>query len=557
MASPVITLAHLPPAEQAKFRLRVQQLGFQTPREIVSKVYDMRHSDKWRNGWVEDDPEKGLVFKRARANQIPPKFDEVFYPQIKMVEHRVSMTKALKSMPSKMAKAIRSRLSELGYEAKDYDKISWEPSQPTGEARAAGTWTVFCYLAGRGSGKTRSASEWLDEQARMSPRGAQVLVAGRTPSDVDSFMLNGPGGLLTNHPDIIYIPSKRRLIWPNGVVGIIRSGANPEEFRGFSGEIAWLDEFAAWDFSEECWSNLILSLRERRPRVFISTTPRPIKILKHIMKMPKTINVVASTLENKANLADIFIETVVEPMMSTRLGRQELSAEILDKIDGALWEFETIDSKRLPESDALPDLVRVVVAVDPQGTKKDGAMTGVVVAGISIDGHVYVLADGSINGRPSEWATRAISLYRTHMADKIIAEKNFGGDMVLDTIRQIDPKINAALVNASRGKIQRAEPIHALYEKGMVHHHGFFPQLEDEMISFVPGGVKLRERTEEGMVTMQSPNRLDALVWAITALTEKTDEPPTKATWGRRRHKGMATRRNRKHLNAKYIKPAA
>lgn len=546
-----LTIADLPIAEQAKFRQRVKELGFSSPREIVSKVYDMRHSDKWRNGWIDEDPAKGLVFKRARANQVPPKFNEEFYPKIKLSE-RVNMAKALKAMPKHKARVIRERLIQLGYSEDQFKKITWEIDEPTGDPRASGAWTVFLYLAGRGTGKTRSASEWLDEQARLSPKGSQVLVAGRTPADVDSFMLNGPGGLLTNHPDIIYIPSKRKLIWPNGVVGIIRSGANPEEFRGFSGEIAWLDEFCAWAYAEAAWHNLILSLRERNPRVFISTTPRPLKILKTIMGQSKTITVLASTLENKANLSEIFIETVVEPMMDTRLGRQELSAEILDKVEGALWEYDDIHNHRFDPAKIHPDLVRVVVAVDPQGTKKDGAMTGIVVAGITADDHIYVLHDGSLNAKPSEWANRAISLYRTHMADKIVAEKNFGGDMVLDTIRQIDKAANAALVNASRGKIQRAEPVHALYEKGMVHHYGFFPQLEDEMISFVPGGKKMKERTEEGEVTMESPNRLDALVWAITALTEKTEEAPTKATWGRRRFPGgVGRKRSRAHMNAK------
>ncbi len=534
MANPALTLNDLPLAEQAKFRQRVAELGFKSPREIVSKVYDMRHSDKWRNGWVDEDPSRGLVFKRARANQIPPKFNEEFYPRIQIAE-RTNMAKALKVMPKHKARVVRARLLELGYSEEDFKKITWEIDAPTGDPRASGAWTVFLYLAGRGTGKTRSASEWLDEQARLSPRGSQVLVAGRTPADVDSFMLNGPGGLLTNHPDIIYIPSKRKLIWPNGVVGIIRSGANPEEFRGFSGEIAWLDEFCAWAYADASWNNLVLSLRERNPRVFISTTPRPMKILKTIMSLPKTISVVASTLENKANLSEIFIETVVNPMMTTRIGRQELSAEILDKVEGALWEFDDIEQYRYPDDKPLPDMVRVVVGVDPQGVKKDGAMTGIVVAGIDAMDHVYVIEDGSLNGKPTEWANRAISLYRTHLADKIIAEKNFGGDMVLDTISKVDKQANAAVVNASRGKIQRAEPISALYQKGMVHHYGRHSQLEDEMVSFVPGGKKIKERTDEGEVTMESPNRLDALVWAITALTEKTEPVPTKATWGRRR----------------------
>lgn len=389
----------------------------------------------------------------------------------------------------------------------------------------AWSWFLWLILAGRGFGKTRAATEWLDEEARKSKRGDQVLLAGRTPADVRDYSLKGPGGLLTHHPDIEYQPSNRLLIWPNGVHGLIRSGENPEEFRGFSGEKALLEEFCAWSYPESCWNNLMFGMREREPQVVISTTPRPISTLKRIMKMPNVAVTRGTSYENRSNLSARWVANVLDPLEGTRLGRQEIGAELLEDVQGALWTLTAIDATRRRPED-VPQLVRVVVGVDPQGSKMVGHETGIVGAGLGVDRRIYVLADESINGTPGEWGNRAVATYERLKADRIVGERNFGGDMVETTIRAVKSTVSYSNVTASRGKQQRAEPIAARYEKSEVSHVGTFPTLEDEMCGFVPGvGLVTDATAEQGAEPSadgrkRSPNRMDALVWAITALTD-------------------------------------
>lgn len=408
--------------------------------------------------------------------------------------------------------------AQLLDQAPNPDRARWLAGARPNQLPPPGEWFVWMMLWGRGTGKTRTAGEWLDDEVRSGRTGHQVLIAGRTPSDVRDYALHGPGGLLTNHPDIRHKASERLLVWPNGVEGLIRSGANPEEFRGASSDRAWLDEFAAWDYPEESWNNLMFGMREgKSPRIVIATTPRPIPIVKAIMAMPTTVFSRATSYENRANLADIYVRAVLDPLMGTRLGRQEIEAELLDEVEGALWSLKVIDAGRV-KRDAVPDLKRIAVGVDPQGTKKQGSMTGIVAVGEGADGHFYVLEDASVNGTPHEWGHAAVACYERHAADRIVAEKNFGGDMVEQTIRTVRENVSYEAVVASRGKRQRAEPGAALYEQGKVHHAGVFAALEDEMCGFTPD-------------TKESPNRMDALVWALTALA--FGEPEVfGGTWG-------------------------
>lgn len=388
---------------------------------------------------------------------------------------------------------------------------AWRRIARPSQLPPAGPWFVWVAMAGRGWGKSRTGGEWLDSQARQGKRGDQVLVAGRTPSDVRDYALNGEGGLLRHHPDIDYLPTKRLLVWPNGVEGLIRSGANPEEFRGFSGEKAWLDEFAAWDYPAECWDNLILGLRERNPQVCITTTPRPIPVLKEIMAMPAVVVVRGTSYENLPNLSDVWRTNVLDPMEGTRKGRQEIGGELLEDVEGALWKLGQIDALRCKPED-VPELRRIVVGVDPQGTKATGHETGIVCVGKAANGDLYVIEDASLNGTPNEWAGRTVAVYDKRSADRIVAEKNFGGEMVESTVRSVRASVSFSFVVASRGKQQRAEPIAALYEQGKVHHVGTFPALEDEMCSFTPA-------------SSESPNRMDALVWAATELIDESPMP--------------------------------
>lgn len=397
-----------------------------------------------------------------------------------------------------------------------YIKLRARPKQRPPE----GAWFAWLRLAGRGEGKTRSGIEWLDQRARRKLPGEQVLLAGRTPSDVHDYELTGPGGLLTHHSDIKLVA--RRLYWPNGVIGLIRSGANPEEFRGFSGDTALLGEFAAWDYPRECWENLIFGMREKSPRIGIMTTPREKKILKEIIAMPSVITVRGSSKDNRGNLSEEWYRNVIDPLDGTRLGRREIEAEMLEDVEGALWNLSQIDDLRCKFGEPLPEMKRIVVGVDPQGSKKEGSETGIVVAGLGINGHVYVLEDGSLNGTPAEWGTRAVALYEKHMADRIVGERNFGGEMVEHVVRTVRKDVSFELVNASRGKQRRAEPIAAIYEQFRAHHVTTFAALEDEMCSWTPDSDK-------------SPNRMDALVWAVTELVpaEQQKPKPRGGVWGR------------------------
>ena len=405
------------------------------------------------------------------------------------------------------------------YPSTDQPGKAWLQIARPAQLPPAGDWFVWLIKAGRGWGKTRVGAEWIDGEARKARPGEQLLIAGRTPSDVRDYALHGSGGLLTHHPDIVYEPANRLLRWPNGALGLIRSGANPEEFRGASVARAWLDEFAAWDYPQECWSNLSFGLREGDPRICITTTPRVIDTLRRLMTRPSTVVVSGRSYENRANLSEKWVTEVLDPLEGTRLGRQEIEGELLEDVEGALWRLGEIDDARV-HAEQVPALVRVVVGVDPQGVKAPGSETGIVVVGAAQDGSMFVVEDGSINGTPSEWGARAVACYERHKAGLIVGERNYGGEMVEQTIRVVSKAANFKLVIATRGKIKRAEPVAALYEKGRVHHVGTFAALEDEMCSFT------------GADTDRSPNRMDALVWAISTLLEDPPRVLTRATWG-------------------------
>lgn len=326
-------------------------------------------------------------------------------------------------------------------------------------------------------------------------------------------MIEGESGILRiardgNRPT--YEPSKRRLVWPNGAVAALRSADEPEGFRGLQAEAVWADELAAWEYPE-AWDQLQLGVRLGvRPRQVVTTTPRPTRIIRDLLADEGTVATRGSTYDNRANLAPDFFRQIVSRYEGTRLGRQELHAEILDDIPGALWTRDLIKAfpppRILRAGELQLDLARVVVAIDPAVTSgEDSDETGIVVAGIDVNGRGHVLADRTCRLGPDGWARRAIQAYRDFGADRVVAEVNNGGDMVESVLRAVDPNIPYTAVHASRGKRIRAEPVAALYEQGKVTHAEVFPELEDQMCTFTP---------ESG----ESPDRLDALVWAITHL---------------------------------------
>jgi len=372
-----------------------------------------------------------------------------------------------------------------------------------------GEWRYWLLLAGRGFGKSRTGAEWAIEQARRHPKSRGALVA-RTAADVRDVMVEGESGIMAISPPSFrprYEPSKRRLTWPNGSQATTFSGDEPAALRGPQHHWGWCDELASWRYPE-AWDMFLLGLRlGKDPRCVITTTPKPVPHIRELVKDPNTHVTRGSTYENFANLAPAFIDRVIRRFEGTRLGRQELNAELLDDNPGALWKREWIDRDRVSKA---PELQRIVVAVDPATTSAEGsADTGIVVAGIAKVGgiiHGYVLDDRSLHASPARWAAQVVAAYNTYKADRIVGEANQGGDMVEHTIRSVEggQKLSYKKVHASRGKHTRAEPISALSEQGLVHHVGAFPELEDQLCQWEPGE--------------DSPDRLDAMVWALTDL---------------------------------------
>ncbi len=380
----------------------------------------------------------------------------------------------------------------------------------------AGDWTTWLLLGGRGAGKTRAGAEWVKAVALgREPFGGlatgRIALVGETFSDVRDVMIEGVSGLLRIHrraerPQ--WRPSLRRLEWPNGAVAQAFSSEDPEALRGPQFEIAWADEIAKWRHAEEVWDMLQFGLRlGTRPRQVATTTPRAVPLVKRLVADPACVVARASTRANAFNLAPRFLDAVVGRYQGTRLGRQELDGELIEDREDALWRRDEIERSRL---DAAPPMTRIVVAVDPPATSGATAdACGIVAAGVSEAGIGHVLADASIRGaRPTDWAARAIGLYEALDADFIVAEVNQGGEMVTTILREVDASVPVKTVRATRGKWLRAEPVAALYAQGRVAHVGVFPELEDELCDFGP----------EGLSSGRSPDRLDALVWALTAL---------------------------------------
>jgi predicted phage terminase large subunit-like protein len=360
---------------------------------------------------------------------------------------------------------------------------------------------------------TRCGSEFVREQVESNSAG-RIALLGRTAADVRDVMVEGNSGILArSHPGFrpIYNPSKRRLTWPNGAIATCYSGDEPDTLRGPEHDLAWIDEFAAYRYAEDTWDNLQLGLRiGKSPRTVITTTPRPIKIIRELIKDPTTTVTGGPTYHNLANLSQQF-RRIIRKFEGTTLGRQELLAELLEDIPGALWKRTTIDAQRVPWTHKdLLDLMRIVVAIDPATTsKKDSDDTGIIVAGLGSNGHAYVLDDVTQHDLPDVWARAAIDALEKWKGDRIVAEVNNGGDLVESVLRHTAPDVPYSSVHASRGKRTRAEPIAALYEQGKVHHLGTLSELEDQMCTWLP-------------LSEESPDRVDALVWALTELFEGT-----------------------------------
>ena len=398
-------------------------------------------------------------------------------------------------------------------------KTGWRAKARPSQLPPQGDWIGWVVCAGRGFGKNRLASEFVHEEVQAKRAGRIALVAP-TAADARDTIIEGESGILATAPSWCrpeYEPSKRKLTWPTGAVAHTFSSEEADRLRGPQFDLAFADELAAWNDPQSTWDMLQFGLRlGTRPRWLVTTTPRPIKLLKGLLAREGQDVVVTrgSTFENSANLAPSFLAAIRARYENTRLGQQELFAAMLSETPGALWSSEMIE--RANEVGKLPDMRRVVVAVDPSGTRgaaDDGDSIGIVVAGLGVDGLGYILADRTCKLSPDGWGRRAVDAYREFKADRIVAERNFGGAMVEHVIRTVDQNIPYREVTASRGKVARAEPIAALYEQGRVKHAVSMLPLEDQMLAM----------TGSGYAGDGSPDRLDAAVWALTELMSEPE----------------------------------
>lgn len=376
-----------------------------------------------------------------------------------------------------------------------------------------GDWAYWAVIAGRGFGKTRTGSEWVRKEIKTKKL---VNLMGSTADDVRDIMIEGESGILRCCPADerpIYKKHEAKLVWPNGAESLCFTAEEPDRARGKQHFAFWGDELAAWRY-DDAWDQMQFGLRlGEHPRALVTTTPRPRELVRRIIKDPNTVVTRGTTYDNKANLAPTFYSQIIGRYEGTRLGRQELNAEILEDVPGALWRRSQIDADRIEVGDT-PELKRIVVSVDPAISTEEGSdQTGIIAAALGVDNRGYVLADDSGSYSPDEWARRALALYRWYDADCIVAERNQGGDMVERTIRSAAPPgapLSVRMVHASKGKATRAEPIAALYEQGRISHAGTFDTLEDQMCVMTPDF----DRKKEGW----SPDAVDALVWGLTEL---------------------------------------
>lgn len=389
-----------------------------------------------------------------------------------------------------------------------------------------GEWNTWVVLAGRGFGKTRMGSEWIRMLAHKYP-GCRIALVAETAADARDVMIKGDSGLLNCDPtlsDDSWSPTNRCLSWPNGSKAYTYNGTTPDQLRGPQHHFAWVDELAKFEYMQDAWDQLQFGLRlGEHPQCLVTTTPRPLPLIKKLVEDEDTVVTRGATLDNADNLARSTVKQLYERYSGTRLGRQELDGEILGDIPGALWYRELIDEARVKE--APEDLERVFVAVDPATSSNEGSDEhGIVVVGLARDedgyAHGYVLEDATLKGSPEDWAKQAVRMYRKWEADKIIAEKNQGGDMVASVLKAQDRTLPIKLVHASRGKVVRAEPISALYEQKRIHHVGQHDLLEDQMCTFSVDQVR---NSSTG-----SPDRVDALVWGLTELFEKIAGRPSR-----------------------------
>jgi len=361
-------------------------------------------------------------------------------------------------------------------------------------------------LAGRGWGKTRTGAEFIKKRV-LEENAQEIIIAARTPTELREYCIEGKSGILNVFPPNIkpiYKESKSRIEFHNGAIAHCYAGETPDKFRGGNPDTAWFDELVTYQYMERVWESFIFSIRTGIPKIIITTTPKPVKLLEEIMKDKDTYITRGSSYDNIDNLSPIFVSKILDKYKDRRIGRQEIYAEILQDIEGALWKSVTLAKNRVTYGDLIEFAKRlkvIKIGVDPAASSGDASdETGIIVGGLDRNGHGYTLEDCSLIGTPTERANVIKHLYYKYGCNEVIAEKNNGGDMVQHMIQSVDKTIRVKLVHASNAKFTRAEPIAGLDEQGKISMVNYFPELEDELTKWTPKAGK-------------SPNRLDAYVW--------------------------------------------
>jgi phage terminase large subunit-like protein len=443
------------------------------------------------------------------------------------MSRELSKAEAIAALPAAERDAFWAALSPAEAAALEF---KWEFWARDSQLEPAGNWRTWLFCAGRGAGKTRCGAEWIRANLtgstplsggkyRHACLLAETAAAARDVMVGDPFEHSNPAagsGILQVCPKDylpLYEPSKRRLTFPNGAICSIFNAQEYDALRGPQFDCCWIDELARFQYGQQAFDMLAFCLRlGKNPRTFISTTPRPTALIKSILADKTTHVTRGSTHDNAMNLAPQFLEAIMSRYAGTRLGRQEIDAELISEIPGALWNYANLDANRIKLSE-LPIMKRIVVAIDPAvSTSEKSDETGITACGVGENDRFYVLDDISGVYSPLEWAKRAVSLYHARRADMICCESNQGGDLVVSTLQQVDPNVPITKVFATKGKFLRCEPIAALYEQNRVSHVGRFDELELQMTSFCVDF----DRKSMGW----SPDRLDSLTWAMTSLLD-------------------------------------
>ena len=426
-----------------------------------------------------------------------------------LMQEQQSLASCFQSLPTKVK---NERLNLLTDKEKLQILYDWEYwARPTQLLPLNKFWHIWMVLAGRGYGKTRIGAEFIRAQVEGGYKG-RIHLIGPTAADVRDVMIEGESGILAVSPPWfkpIYEPTKRRVTWPNGAVATTFSAEIPNRLRGPQCGLIWGDELASWKYLQETWDMAMFGFRKGTPKAVLTMTPRPLPLVKELIKTKGVVITKGNSYENRDNLADVYFDTIIAKYEGTRLGEQEIHAKILEDTPGALWTYKMIHDNRVSYNDFKDiELVRIAIAIDPAVTSKEETSneTGIIAGGIDKNGEGYILADGSGIFTPIAWAQRAIGLFQTLKADRIIGEANNGGDLIEYNLRAVDRMIPYLKVNASRNKRARAEPISSLYERGLVHHVGAYGGLEDQMTTW---------DAQDGS---DSPDRVDALVWLLTWL---------------------------------------